>query len=231
MCNSHPPHHGVPNVPNVPNAPNAPNDPNAPGSRGAPLWEAVQCRGQGTQGEKATQERSFQACRADAPIPDENRRLLARRCLDDGGTAGKRQLTALAQAKLAYVSDILGICSRFHCRVFSSIVSKNAPRSMVSSYLRRDYACLFERFFYFLEDMDPSASGIIVFDALEKTRSHIPVEQMDRDFKNPFRTSQRAFLCLPRSSGRWYGAPSASLRQDTSLGSRIQTLPLHYVSY
>lgn len=131
------------------------------------------------------------------PIPDEERRVLARGCLDQGGSAGIREITALAQAKVAYATELLEICARFRCRVFASIVERSAPRSADSDYLRKDYSFLFERFFYFLEDVDPQASGIIVFDELEKSRSHILVEQMDGYFKRTAKGKARASQIIP----------------------------------
>ena len=43
------------------------------------------------------------------PIPAVQRRALAQACLADGATANREQLTALAQAKIAFVEDVLGI--------------------------------------------------------------------------------------------------------------------------
>jgi hypothetical protein len=98
---------------------------------------------------------------------------LARRCLEDGANAGRRELTALAQAKIAYVEAALEICARFRCRAFASIVDHRAPRPSNPSVLRKDYAYLFERFFYFLEDKGPDAPGLVVFDELERVQSHL----------------------------------------------------------
>ena len=48
--------------------------------------------------------------------------------------------------------------------------------------LRKDYAYLFERFFYFLEDNAAREQGIVVFDELEKSQSHLLIDQMHRYF-------------------------------------------------
>jgi hypothetical protein len=130
------------------------------------------------------------------PIPEEERRELAKRCLNVGEMAGRREITALAQAKLAYVREALDICARFHCRAFASIVPRSALRPD-PTHLRKDYAYLFERFFYFLEDRDTTLSGIIVFDELEKSRSHILVGQMERYFKFTTKGQQRAGQIIP----------------------------------
>jgi hypothetical protein len=66
-----------------------------------------------------------------------------------------------------------------------------------TDHLRKDYAHLFERFFYFLEDLGPGAFGVAVFDELEKIRSHLPVSRMDSYFKRTSRGRQRAGRILP----------------------------------
>ncbi|AFY46313.1 hypothetical protein Nos7524_0398 [Nostoc sp. PCC 7524] len=129
-------------------------------------------------------------------FPEDQCRSLAKQCLENGVAATRDSLTALAQAKLAYVREAFNICSRFRCRVFASIIDRNSP-SPNALHLRKDYAYLFERFFYFLEDKDTSLSGIIVFDELEKSQSHILIEQMDRYFKYTARGKRRAGQIIP----------------------------------
>jgi Protein of unknown function (DUF3800) len=129
-----------------------------------------------------------------APIAAAERRELARRCLQHGASATREQLTALAQAKIAFVEDVLGICERFHCRVFASAVDRDAPRSE-RNFLRKDYAYIFERYFYFLEDRD--ALGLVVFDELERSQSHLLVDQMARYFSHEGRGEARAGRVVP----------------------------------
>jgi hypothetical protein len=136
-----------------------------------------------------------QASLAD-PIAQPERAHLARRCLDQGAGASRQSIAALAQAKLHYVEHILDICARFRCRAFASIVDKNSP-TPAENHLRKDYAYLFERFFYFLEDLGPDAFGVAVFDELEKVQSHLLVGQMDSYFKRTMRGRQRAGRILP----------------------------------
>lgn len=131
------------------------------------------------------------------PIPELERSALARSCLENGATAGRREITALAQAKLEYVAKVFEICSRFRCRAFASIMTCDAPVPVSADHLRKDYAYLFERFYYFLEDKDSSPSGIIVFDELEKSRSHILLSQMDGYFKRTVNGRQRSGLIVP----------------------------------
>lgn len=131
-----------------------------------------------------------------ALFTENDRTPLAHAALVNGASANKAQLTALAQAKLAYVSELFEICARYRVKIFASMVKAGASDHPVD-YLRKDYAFLFERFFYFLEDTDPNASGIIVFDELEKSRSHLLVNQMDRYFKRTQKGRTRAGQIVP----------------------------------
>lgn len=149
------------------------------------------------KGKRMLKRKVFRLAAQLPQFEEEERRRLAKRCLDQGDLAGKRELTALAQAKLAYVNEVFEICSRFRCKVFASIVTKDAPAPPSSGYLRKDYAYLFERFFYFLEDVSPLTSGIVVFDELEKSRSHLLVEQMDRYFKRTVKGKQMSGHIIP----------------------------------
>ncbi len=129
-------------------------------------------------------------------FPVEERRRLAKSALEAGETAGRNELAALAQAKLAYATDVLDICARYRCRAFASIVDKNSPHPS-PDHLRKDYAYLFERFYYFLEDKEAMPSGIIVFDELEKSQSHLLLSQMDRYFKSTVKGRQRSSQIVP----------------------------------
>ena len=105
--------------------------------------------------------------------------MLARQALDDGANADVRQLKALALAKLNYVGEVFDICGRFRCPAFASIIDKDATGTD-SEGLRKDYAYLFERFFYYLEDMGGYEQGVVVFDELEKSQSHVLIDQAHR---------------------------------------------------
>jgi len=50
---------------------------------------------------------------------------------------------------------------------------------------------LFERFFYYLEDIGPAAMGAVVCDELEEARSHILVDQMYACFADTAKGRQR----------------------------------------
>ncbi len=121
---------------------------------------------------------------------------LAKSALEDGANAGVKQIKALALAKLSYVRDVFDICARFRCHAFASIVETNAPGTSGDG-LRKDYGYLFERFYYFLEDQLPREHGIIVFDELGKSKSHILTGQAHVYFKESAIGRQRASLIIP----------------------------------
>lgn len=125
------------------------------------------------------------------------RRRLAERCLLAGDSPTRESITALAQAKLAFVSDVFTLCARYRCNAFASIVTRGAPRPVVP-VLRKDYAFLFERFFYFLEDRDSQAQGVIVFDELEKSRSNILINQMEKYFLDTRTGRMRSRQIIPQ---------------------------------
>ncbi len=125
--------------------------------------------------------------------------ILAQEALQSGSRATAKHLRALAFAKLGYVRSVFDLCEKFRCRAFASIVETDAHPT-ASDGLRKDYAYLFERFYYFLEDLQPQepwGHGIIVFDELEKTKSHLLINQVHRYFKDTATGRQRAGLILP----------------------------------
>lgn len=131
------------------------------------------------------------------PIAAEERKALAQACLSRGQDAGLREITALAQAKIEFVREVLSICIRHHCWALASVISRESPRPSTDEVLRKDYAYLFERFCYLLVDQFPGSMGIIVFDELEKSRSHILVGQMDRYFKHTAKGRRRSDCIIP----------------------------------
>lgn len=127
----------------------------------------------------------------DADVP-----ALARRALDHGLGASVETLKALAIAKTRYVEAVFQCCAQYDCRVFASVVETDAPSSSLDG-LRKDYAYLFQRFYYFLRDTGGSEQGVIVFDELEKSKSHILLEQAHRYFRDTATGQARAALIVP----------------------------------
>jgi Protein of unknown function (DUF3800) len=153
------------------------------------------------KGTKILKKKTFDHERLSSHIVPNEVPALAKEVLDDGASLGDaRHLKALAMAKIAYVSDVFSICDSYHCKVFASIVAPDAPGTVLDG-LRKDYAYLFERFFYFLEDQATQTGvpqqGILVFDELEKTKSHILIDQAHRYFKDTATGRLRATLIVP----------------------------------
>lgn len=157
------------------------------------------------------------------PFSDEERQALARSCLENGAGAGQREMAALAQAKLSYVKEVFNICARFRCKLFASIVTDGTGSSAHNdAYLRKDYAYLFERFFYFLEDDLPGGMGIVVFDELEKSKSHILSGQMDSYFKRTENGRQRSGRVIPEPF---------FVHSDLTTGIQIADLVAYIISW
>jgi len=147
--------------------------------------------------QKILKRKTFRHAAQTAPLPSKTRLELAKHCLEHGAGAGRLHLTALAQAKLAYVHAVLDICRRFNCRAFASIVTRDATRTDGEDFLRKDYAYLFQRFFYFLEEVAPAEMGIVVFDELEKAKSHLLLDQMTRYFRDTRTGRDRSSRIIP----------------------------------
>lgn len=127
------------------------------------------------------------------PMPQNERRTAACACLEAGDKASKVEITALAQAKLAYASDILDLCARCRCRFVGSITSKGA-RCPPHWQLRKDYAYFFERFFNVLEDQEPTPVGIVVCGERASVQRRRLAAQMEHYFRGTARWRQRASL-------------------------------------
>jgi hypothetical protein len=63
--------------------------------------------------------------------------------------------------------------------------------------LRKDYAFLFERFYTFLELQASGQRGIVVFDELERSQSHLLIGQMERYFVDTYTGRKRRSRILP----------------------------------
>lgn len=144
-----------------------------------------------------------------AQLPDiapDDRTRLAKQCLEKGdaarnsGTQGnnvtREELTALAQAKIAFVNRLLELCARYRVKAFASIVDCEAPKPE-NDFLRKDYAYLFERYFYLLDERQGEGMGLVVFDELDKAQSHILVTQMGHYFRETAKGRMRASLIIP----------------------------------
>lgn len=138
-------------------------------------------------------------------IPQEDRSRLAHACLEEGRAAvreerpsrhTREQLTALAQAKLAFVGRVLELCAQHQAKAFASVVDRDAPKQ-AGNFLRKDYSYLFERIFCFLDERPDHHQGLVVFDELERSQSHLLVDQMARYFKETATGRMRASRIVP----------------------------------
>jgi hypothetical protein len=173
------------------------------------------------KGTKLLKTKVYQHANLNVPVSASEVVPFAKSALDDGPTAGIKELKALAIAKLAYVRSVFDICARFRCKAFASIVETDALPT-AGGGLRKDYGYLFERFFYFLEDGRPQEHGIIVFDELEKTKSHLLIEQTHRYFKETAVGRHRSSLIVPEPF---------FVHSDLTTGVQIADLVAYCVSW
>lgn len=145
---------------------------------------------------KILKRKTFRLAQQLKPILPEKRTELARRCMLQGKTTNRQELTALAQAKLLFTSETLQLALNHDVKAFASVVDKRSPVPR-PDFLRKDYSYLFERFFYFLEKQEERHYGIVVFDELEKSRSHVLLDQMDQYFKQTRKGQERSKYIIP----------------------------------
>lgn len=124
------------------------------------------------------------------------RAKLAREIIEDGETVSRDRLTALAQAKLAYVETALDLCAQANVSAFASIVPQSAIRPP-NNTLRKDYAYLFERFFNFLNNQKTPHMGYLIFDEIEKSASQILLNQVGNYFLKTNKGQKRSRLIIP----------------------------------
>ena len=130
-----------------------------------------------------------------ADFSEQDRQILAKYCLENGPIAGERHIVALEQAKLAYVMGLLEICNRYRCKIFATISKMHYPAPAEQAFLPKNYVYLLERFYYFLDEK--SASGILVFDELDKAQSHLLVGRIENYFKKTIKGRLRSSLIIP----------------------------------
>jgi hypothetical protein len=150
------------------------------------------------KGQKLLRTKTYRLANQKPPISAPERAALAHAALTNGGAVKGDQLTALGQAKLAYVADALRLCRTHGTVAFASIIPNDIVRPE-HDFLRKDYAFLFERFFHFLNRQrdNPKPMGTVVFDEVEKSQSQILIEQMERYFLRTLKGKSRSRLIVP----------------------------------
>ncbi|GAB0056884.1 hypothetical protein SIID45300_01199 [Candidatus Magnetaquicoccaceae bacterium FCR-1] len=163
-----------------------------------------QQRDEEAKAKKILKSKTFRLANQEAPISAVERRLLALQALTDGAHATRRQLTAMGQAKIAYVERVLELCQDFSCQAFASIIPKSAQRPAMLTdpdeamrVLRKDYSYLFERFHHFLNVRQHGLMGLVIFDELEKSKSHLLIRQMEGYSLRTMKGRKRARLVIP----------------------------------
>jgi hypothetical protein len=140
-----------------------------------------------------------------AIAPDE-RRVLVRTLLQKGWRRSQgetaedvrfNELVAYGQAVLAFVRRVFELAARYNVKTFAAIVGLGAPRHADPSFLRKDYAYLFERFYHYLEAVSTDEMGLVVFDELEKAQSRILLGQLEKYFLESEKGYQRSARVLP----------------------------------
>ena len=148
---------------------------------------------------KLLKAKTFRLASQGDPMASDHRRDLVQSLLRKGrggGSASRTELTALGQAKIAFVEHLIETCARHDVRAFASIVDRDAPKPS-SDFLRKDYAYLFERFFYFLDEQPLTPRGIVVFDELERSECHLLISQMALYFQGTTTGRRRAGRVVP----------------------------------
>lgn len=145
---------------------------------------------------KLLKTKTFRLAAQMPPFPFADRALLAEQAILNGTNPTKERLTALAQAKIAYGAYILDQCASHNVYFFASIVTPGAPKP-AGTMLRKDYAYLLERFFYFIDSQVDSERGLVIFDEIERSKAHILSDQMSSYFAQTLTGQRRSAKIIP----------------------------------
>lgn len=178
---------------------------------------------------KLLKTKTFRLANQMPPINKDDLPALAQQCLVNGEKASRLQLTALSQAKIAYAMQTIQACSDAGGKIFASIIDYDAVAAQpklgdVSDlyFLRKDYSYLFERYYYYLEDIGANEMGIIVFDELDKVKSHLLLGQMTEYFINTRKGQERSSLIIPEPF---------FVHSDLTMGVQIVDLAAYILSW
>ena len=155
---------------------------------------------------KLLKRKRFNSANRQVAIEDADLTALAHSALSKGAKASsegqnqssatERELVAYSRQVLRFVDEVLNIAARHSAQVFASIVDTKAPRPPPGN-LRKDYVYFFERYFYYLETLPPRERGLVVFDELDKAKSHILIQQMAAFFLGTPTGRYRSSRILP----------------------------------
>lgn len=170
---------------------------------------------------KLLNKKTFRLASQMPPLAHSTRAEEARKCLEAPETATRLQLTALAQAKLALVHDLLRLCAQFRCRAIASIMSRTAARP-VEGYLRRDFHRLFERFYYLVNDCHAQEVGLVVLDEIERSNSHRLVADVEDYFRRTPDGKRRGTQIIPQP---------LFVHSDLTIGIQLADIVAYIVSW
>lgn len=114
-----------------------------------------------------------------------------------GENVNRTELAALAQAKLAFVDRALDLAKEHGMTVFASIVPRDAPQQRDRSFLRKDFAYLFQRIHCHICDRADHVHGVLIFDEQDRALSQSLLDQIDRYFHETDRGKRRAERMIP----------------------------------
>ena len=158
------------------------------------------------KGKKLLKRKTFRLAGQGPKLAVEQRRDLARSFLTKGWMEvngqpmqprSSEEFAGYGQAALSFVTAVFGAMARFRVKTFAALVNKQAAVSTDRAMLRRDYTFLFERFFYYLEDLSPQEMGLIVFDESEKAQCRILLHQVERYFLETAKGYHRSGRIVP----------------------------------
>jgi len=150
------------------------------------------------KGSKLLSKKKFEWAARETEFPDERRRDLVRKFLENKERAKVDQYTAYGQACLKMAQGIVKFLVDMDAVVFVVSIPCQARRPANSRYqdfLRKDQVFLFERFYYFLEEKNEH--GVIVMDETERIQDNRFVVQMEKYFSKTENGRKRACLVVP----------------------------------
>jgi Protein of unknown function (DUF3800) len=152
------------------------------------------------KGSKLLKKRVFRHASLSAPLPADQRNAAIEHLLAknrEGRNVGREELAALAQAKLLFVERALGLAADFGMTVFVSIVPRDAPQQRDRSFLRKDFAYLFQRIHCHVCDQKDDVHGVLIFDEQDPALSLRLMDQIHKYFRETDRGQQRAERMIP----------------------------------
>lgn len=152
------------------------------------------------KGSKLLSRRVYRHAALMDPLPADRRDEAIRRLLEknvEGVDVGREELAALGQAKLIFAERALGLAADFGMTVFASIVPRDAPQQRDRSFLRKDFAYLFQRIHCHVCDQDENDHGVLIFDEQDPALSMRLMDQIHKYFRETERGQQRAERMIP----------------------------------